>query len=81
MGHTPPIPNPDGPSVRLQERGPNEIPTNRIIIEPAMLIGIPTIRGTQLRMEFLIGLMARGWDGQDGFVTTSVASMRAFSSA
>lgn len=36
--------------------------SDRIIIDPAILTGKPVVRGTRLSVEFLIGLMAQGWD-------------------
>lgn len=35
--------------------------TDRIMTDPAVLVGKPVVRGTRLSVEFLIGLMARGW--------------------
>ena len=34
----------------------------RIALDPAVLVGKPVIRGTRLSVEFIIGLMADGWD-------------------
>lgn len=36
------------------------LPT-RIVVDPAILVGKPVVRGTRLSVEFLIGLMADGW--------------------
>ena len=33
----------------------------RILIDPAILVGRPVIRGTRLAVEFLLDLMAEGW--------------------
>lgn len=33
----------------------------RIVIDPAVRIGKPVIRGTRLAVEFIIGLLAAGW--------------------
>ena len=35
--------------------------TNRITIDPAVLVGKPVVRGTRLSVEFLVRLMAQGW--------------------
>jgi uncharacterized protein (DUF433 family) len=34
----------------------------RIALDPKVLTGKPVIRGTRLAVEFVIGLMADGWD-------------------
>lgn len=34
----------------------------RIALDPSVLLGKPVIRGTRLSVEFVIGLMAAGWD-------------------
>jgi len=33
----------------------------RIVLDPDVLAGKPTIRGTRLTVEFVIGLLADGW--------------------
>jgi uncharacterized protein (DUF433 family) len=33
----------------------------RIVIDPAILLGKPVIKGTRLSVEFIIDLMAQGW--------------------
>ena len=33
----------------------------RIDIDPAVLCGKPVIRGTRLAVEFVVGLLAKGW--------------------
>jgi len=35
---------------------------DRIIIDPDVLGGKPVVRGTRLSVEFVIGLLAEGWD-------------------
>jgi uncharacterized protein (DUF433 family) len=32
-----------------------------ITVDPAILVGKPTVRGTRLGVEFLLGLFAEGW--------------------
>jgi uncharacterized protein (DUF433 family) len=34
----------------------------RIALDPKVLVGKPVIHGTRLAVEFVIGLMADGWD-------------------
>jgi uncharacterized protein (DUF433 family) len=34
----------------------------RIVLDPAVLAGKPVIRGTRLSVDFIIGLMADGWN-------------------
>jgi uncharacterized protein (DUF433 family) len=38
---------------------------DQIIFDPATLAGKPVIRGTRLSVEFVIGLMADGWNEAD----------------
>jgi uncharacterized protein (DUF433 family) len=38
---------------------------NRITLAPEILAGKPVIRGTRLSVEFVIGLMADGWNEAD----------------
>ena len=33
----------------------------RIVIDPDILVGKPTIKGTRLAVEFIIDLLAQGW--------------------
>jgi uncharacterized protein (DUF433 family) len=37
----------------------------RIVIEPNILVGKPTIRGTRLAVEFIIDLLVQGWSNED----------------
>ena len=34
---------------------------DRIIVDPAILVGKPVIRGTRLAVEFILELLAEGW--------------------
>ena len=34
----------------------------RLVIDPAILTGKPVIRGSRLAVEFIIDLLAQGWD-------------------
>ena len=38
---------------------------DRIVIDPAILVGKPVIRGTRLAVEFIIDLLAQGWTGEE----------------
>ena len=38
---------------------------SRITLAPEVLAGKPTIRGTRLSVEFVIGLLADGWSEAD----------------
>jgi len=33
----------------------------RIIVDPAVLVGKPVIKGTRLAVEFIVELLANGW--------------------
>ncbi len=37
---------------------------SRIVVDPAILVGKPLIRGTRLSVEFVLGLLAAGWSHQ-----------------
>ena len=37
----------------------------RIVLDPTILVGKPVIRGTRLAVDFIIGLMADGWNETD----------------
>ena len=39
--------------------------SDRISLDPDVLVGKPVIRGTRLAVEFVIGLMADGWTEAD----------------
>ncbi|MCY2926363.1 MAG: DUF433 domain-containing protein [Planctomycetota bacterium] len=38
---------------------------DRIVIDPAILVGKPVVKGTRLAVEFLVGLLAQGWSEND----------------
>lgn len=38
---------------------------DRIVLDPAVLVGKPLIRGTRRSVEFVIGLLADGWNETD----------------
>lgn len=33
----------------------------RIVVDPKVLLGKPIIKGTRLSVEFIVGLLAKGW--------------------
>jgi uncharacterized protein (DUF433 family) len=38
---------------------------DRIVIDPEILVGKPVIRGTRLAVEFIVGLLAQGWEDEE----------------
>ena len=34
----------------------------RIVIDPSILVGKPVVKGTRLAVEFIVDLLAQGWD-------------------
>ena len=38
------------------------IDSGRIALDPSILAGKPVVRGTRLSVDFIIGLMADGWN-------------------
>jgi uncharacterized protein (DUF433 family) len=38
---------------------------DRIVLDPAVLTGKPTIKGTRIAVEFVVDLLARGWKEED----------------
>lgn len=34
---------------------------DRIVVDPAILVGKPVVRGSRLAVEFIIELLAQGW--------------------
>jgi len=37
----------------------------RIVFDPAVLVGKPVVRGTRLAVEFIIDLLAEGWTEEE----------------
>lgn len=35
--------------------------TDRIVLDPTVLVGKPCVKGTRLSVAFLLGLLAQGW--------------------
>jgi uncharacterized protein (DUF433 family) len=38
---------------------------DRIVIDPAILVGKPVIKGTRLAVEFIVDILAEGWNEGD----------------
>jgi uncharacterized protein (DUF433 family) len=38
---------------------------DRITLNPEVLVGKPVIKGTRISVEFVVGLLARGWTIED----------------
>jgi uncharacterized protein (DUF433 family) len=38
---------------------------DRIVVDPALLVGKPCVKGTRLSVDFLLGLLAQGWSEPD----------------
>jgi len=38
---------------------------DRIVIDPAVLVGKPVVRGTRLSVELIVDLLAQGWSEAD----------------
>ncbi len=39
--------------------------TERIFVDPNILVGKPVIKGTRLAVEFIIDLLAQGWSQEE----------------
>ena len=38
---------------------------DRIVVDPAILVGKPIIKGTRLAVEFIVDLLAQGWSREE----------------
>jgi uncharacterized protein (DUF433 family) len=38
---------------------------DRIVLDPTILTGKPTIKGTRIAVEFVVDLLGRGWTTED----------------
>ena len=38
---------------------------DRVVIDPAILVGKPVVRGSRLAVEFIVDLLAQGWSQED----------------
>jgi uncharacterized protein (DUF433 family) len=50
---------------RMRMRGLDMSWEDRIVVDPAILVGKPVVRGTRLAVEFLVDLLAQGWSHAD----------------
>ena len=41
--------------------------SDRIVIDPGIMLGKPVIKGTRLTVELIVGLLANGWSHDDLF--------------
>ncbi len=46
----------------------------RIVIEPNILVGKPTVKGTRIAVEFIIDLLAQGWSTEDILANYQITS-------
>lgn len=59
----------------------------RIIVDPAILVGKPVVRGTRLAVEFIVDLLAQGWNEADllrnypGLTSEDIQACLAYASA
>ncbi|MCX6026317.1 MAG: DUF433 domain-containing protein [Chloroflexi bacterium] len=59
---------------------------DRIVIDPAILVGKPVVRGTRLAVEFVVDLLAQGWSEADilrsypGLAREDIAACLAYAS-
>ena len=54
--------------------------SDHIVCDPAILGGKPTVRGTRLAVEFLLGLFAEGWTQEkvlDSYPSLTPEALRA----
>jgi len=47
-----------GVKIMAKERATYE---NRIVQDPAIMVGKPVVKGTRLAVDFILGLLAEGW--------------------
>jgi len=58
----------------------------RITFDPAILTGKPVIKGTRLAVDFILGLLAQGWEAKDilrnypGLTQDDIAACLAYAS-
>ncbi len=38
---------------------------DRIVVDPAILVGKPVVKGTRLAVEFVVDLLAQGWSEKE----------------
>ena len=58
-----------------------------IVIDPAILVGKPVVKGTRLAVEFIVDLLAQGWSEADilrnypGLTREDIAACLAYASS
>lgn len=61
--------------------------SDRIVIDPEILVGKPVVKGTRLAVEFIIELLASGWSHEDilrnypGLTTEDILACLSYASA
>jgi uncharacterized protein (DUF433 family) len=61
--------------------------SDRIVVDPTILVGKPVVKGTRLRVDFLLGLLAQGWPESEilrnypGLEREDLVACRAYTSA
>ena len=61
--------------------------SDRIVIDPAVLVGKPVVKGTRLAVEFIIDLLALGWSEEEilknypGLTSEDIRACLAYASA
>jgi uncharacterized protein (DUF433 family) len=59
----------------------------RIVLDPEVLVGKPSVKGTRLAVEFIIDLLAQGWSESDiltnypGLTVEDIRACLAYASA
>jgi len=59
----------------------------RIVVDPAVLVGKPVVKGTRLAVQFIVDLLAQGWTEQQlvanypGLTVEDVRACLAYASA
>ena len=60
---------------------------DRVVIDPAILVGKPVVRGSRLAVEFIVDLLAQGWSQEDilrnypGLTHEDIAACLAYASS
>jgi uncharacterized protein (DUF433 family) len=60
---------------------------DRVVIDPAILVGKPVVRGSRLAVEFVVDLLAQGWSQEDilrnypGLTHEDIAACLAYASS
>jgi len=60
---------------------------DRVVIDPAILVGKPVVNGSRLAVEFIVDLLAQGWSQEDilrnypGLTHEDIAACLAYASS